>query len=153
MSEAVSAGSARRVSERRVPKFDGSQFGPLPAMTRLQRSFYTRDFRPGVLERDPVEVSGQHGFALSLREELIEARANDPVANEHLRFLARAYPDCESFPIARETLADTYFFDGDTAGAYRAYDYHVPLATHVTLAREFGLPRDTMVSCPSTTSR
>lgn len=141
MSEAVSAGVALRVSERRIPKFDGSQFGPLQAMNRLQRSFYTRDFRPGVLERDPVEVNGQPGFALRLREELIETRANDPVANEHLRFLARAYSDWQSFPIARETLADTYFFDGDTAGAYRAYDYHIPLATHLTLARKLSFPR------------
>lgn len=137
----MSAGAPRRGSKRRVPTFDGSRFGPLPPMNRLQRSFYTRDFRPGVLERDPVEVDDQPGFALQLREELVRQRASDPVANDHLRFLARAYSDWRSFPIARETLADTYFFEGDTEGAYRAYDDHLPLGTHLALARTLGFPR------------
>lgn len=141
MNEDVRAEAPRRVSERRVPKFGGSQFSSLPPMNRLQRSFYTRDFRPGVLERDPVEVNGQPGFALQLREELIEQRASDPAANEHLRFLAHAYRDRRSFPIARETLADTYFFEGDTAGGYRAYEDRVPLATHLALAPGLGFPR------------
>lgn len=141
MNEAQSTRPARRVSERRVPNFDASPLDSMREMNRLQRSFYTRDFRPGVLRRDPVEVNGQPGFALRMRHELMEARASDPEMNEHLRFLARAYPDRQSFPLSRDTLADTYFFDNDLAGAYHAYDHQIPLTTHLSLARELGYPR------------
>lgn len=129
-----------RRAERPVPKFDANSYAPVPEISRRQRPFYDRDFRPGVLERDPVEVDRQQGYALMLFKELVEHLDDEPDVLADIRFMAQSY-DGSGFPDWRGVLANTYFIDGDFHAGYLAHDYRVPIELHLSMAPYLGFPR------------
>lgn len=108
-------------------------------MNRLQRSFYEKDFRPGFLSNDPVEVGDETRFVTVMFYELADSVDDDPAATEHIRRLVRTYPSGIVFP--RFIVADTYFLEGDFAAGYEALGRRIPMPTYLNLAGPLHHPR------------
>lgn len=129
------------MAERRVPKFELTfTLGNVdrPTLNRLQRSFYLRDFTPGFLAGDPVDVNGQPGYASVMFYELAERIDVDPTVLTEIRRLADTYGEGIPNGLPYRTVADTYFLEGDFAAGYKAYSHYPKLHLYLALTDHLG---------------
>ena len=87
-------------------------------MNRLQRSFFTRHYRPPFDAGVAIDVDGQHGYPVVMMHELLSVWEADPdTAMAGMARIVAAYPRSEVRSEARQCLADMYYLREEWAEA------------------------------------
>ncbi len=107
----------------------------LPAMNRLQRSFFTRHYRPQFEAGIAMDVDGQYGYPIVMLHELLSLWDADPHASmAGLRLIAEAYPGSSVRYQALEGLADMHYLREEWAEAFAVTKGSRSLVAFVGLA-------------------
>jgi hypothetical protein len=81
-----------------------------PAMNRLQRSFFSKHYKPRFLAGETMDVDGQFGYPVVMMHELLAAWDVDPrAAMDGMARIVAAYPRSVAQSEARRCLADMHF--------------------------------------------
>lgn len=133
---------ASEPKQQRVHKFAEIWSHRRPEMNRLQRSFYTRTFKPGLFAGDPVDVEQQSGYGIVMLHELLDGWDSAPDAADHgMQLLMDAYPGSSAGYAAKVCLRDMRLLQGRWTDALRlTTGSEVPSMT-IGLADELDHPR------------
>lgn len=103
---------------QRVHRFDVVAADELPEMNRLQRSFFSKHYRPRFLAGDAIDVDGQFGYPVVMLHELLAEWNVDPkTAMEGAARIIDAYPNSVVRSKARQCLADMHYLREEWADA------------------------------------
>jgi hypothetical protein len=87
-------------------------------MNRLQRSFFTRHYRPAFEAGVAMELDEEYGYAVVMLHELVAVWEAEPDrAMEGLRRIVDAYPRTSISSEARHCHADIHYLRGEWAEA------------------------------------
>lgn len=102
----------------RIHRFAVLRVAEPPPTNRLQRSFYTRHYRPAFEAGVAMDVDGQHGYAAMMLHELLSLWTTDPTrAMAGMRLLVEAYPRTSVASEAQRCLADMHYLRAEWADA------------------------------------
>lgn len=119
----------------RVHPFKVLRASEVPEMNRLQRSFYTRRYRPAFEGGVAMELDDQYGYAVVMLHELLEGWEVHPQETiRGLRLLIDAYPRTVVWSEAGQCVADIHYLAGEWAEALEATLGHRRLVAFVGLA-------------------
>ncbi|MBF4606542.1 hypothetical protein [Curtobacterium sp. VKM Ac-1393] len=104
----------------RVHRFEVVSANELPEMNRLQRSFFSKHYRPGFLRGDAIDVDGQFGYPVVMLHELLAEWDLEPkTAMEGVARIIDAYPKSVAQSEARQCLADMHYLREEWADALK----------------------------------
>jgi hypothetical protein len=105
---------------QRVHRFEVVGANELPEMNRLQRSFFSKHYRPRSLAGDAIDVDGQFGYPVVMLHELLAEWDVEPkTAMEGAARIIDAYPKSVAQSEARQCLADMHYLREEWADALK----------------------------------
>lgn len=111
-------------------------------MNRLQKSFYTRTFKPRFLAGDPVDVQDQDGYGIVMLHEFLDQWEHEPdAAANGMKRLRDAYPRSSVASAARGCLRDISLLKGRWSEAFELASSSERLPLLLGLADELDHPR------------
>lgn len=105
-------------SSARIHRFQVTRANALPEMNRLQRSFFTRHYRPQFETGVAMDVDGEYGYPVVMMHELLATWESDPeTAMAGMARIVNAYPRSSVRSEARQCLADMHYLREEWAEA------------------------------------
>jgi hypothetical protein len=102
----------------RIHPFTVMRADELPEMNRLQRSFYTRHYRPQFEAGTALNIDGQYGYPVVMLHDLLSRWDDDqPGAMAGMARIVDAYPRSSVRSEARQCLADMHYLREEWAEA------------------------------------
>jgi hypothetical protein len=119
----------------RIHRFKVEMVEDLPAMNRLQRSFFSKHYKPRFLAGETMDVDGQFGYPLVMMYELLAAwEAHPTAAMDGMARIVAAYPGSVAQSEARRCLADMHYLREEWADALELTYGHRRLVAFVGLS-------------------
>lgn len=134
--------SREPATEQKVHKFQEYSYSRRPEMNRLQKSFYTRTFRPNFLAGEPIDVGGESGYGIVMLHDLLDLWETSPdEAVAGWKLLRDAYPGSSVASHAGDCLRGAYLLQGLWPEALDLSGLGHRLSMILGLSDELGHPR------------